>query len=86
MKPHGPVSERFMRHHYGAAKGATTEEVTLLASEYTQLVKDARRYQWLRTNMRRMSMGEKGTRHFFDQPDSMSFQEAVDAASAARDE
>jgi hypothetical protein len=21
-KPHGPVSERFMRHHYGAAKGA----------------------------------------------------------------
>lgn len=55
-------------------------EVIVLSSEYHQLAKDARRYEWLRDSMRRMPMGEKGTRHFFDQPDTLSFQEAVDEA------
>lgn len=81
-KPHGPVSERFMRHYYGAAKGAVVQEITILASEYAQLVRDARRYEWLRDNMRRFTTCG-GIRHFIDQPDSMSFQEAVDEAMNA---
>lgn len=59
------------------------KQVTLQASEYAQLVYDARRYEWLRDNMRRMPLGETGTRHFFDQPSTMSFQEAVDVAKSA---
>lgn len=59
------------------------KEVTLLASEYAQLVRDARRYERLRDHMRRMPMGEAGVRYFFDQPGSMSFQEAVDCLGAS---
>jgi hypothetical protein len=62
-------------------EGGARNEVVLLASEYAQLVKDARRYEWLRDHMRRMPLGEAGTRHFFDQPGTMSFQEAVDEAT-----
>jgi hypothetical protein len=60
------------------------KEVVLLASEYAELLNNARRYQWLRDNMRRMPMGEAGARYFFDQPGTMSFQEAVDAARTHR--
>jgi hypothetical protein len=56
------------------------KQVVLQASEYGELAKNARRYEWLRDHMRRMPLGERGIRHFFDQPGTMSFQEAVDAA------
>lgn len=41
-QPHGPVSERFMRHHYGASRGA--EEVASHAA-----IENARRYVRLPT-------------------------------------
>jgi hypothetical protein len=59
------------------------KDVALRRGEYAQLVYDARRYEWLRDNMRRMPMGQSGQRHFFDQPGTMSFQEAVDEAMKA---
>ena len=54
------------------------KKIVLQASEYVGLVYNSRRYEWLRDNMRKMPLGEAGTRHFFDQPGTMSFQEAVD--------
>jgi hypothetical protein len=57
-------------------------DVALIKGEYALLVHDARRYEFLRDHMRRMPLGEKGTRHFFDQSGALSFQEAVDEAKA----
>ena len=57
------------------------KQVTIQASEHRELLYDAGRYRWLRDNMRRMPLGENGLRYFFDQPGTMSFQEAVDEAA-----
>lgn len=57
-------------------------DVACTKGEYVGLVKDARRYEFLRDGMRRMPLGEAGTRHFFDQSGAVSFQEAVDEAMA----
>jgi hypothetical protein len=58
-------------------------QVVCMIGEYKQLAFNSRRYEWLRDHMRRMPMGRAGTRHFFDQPGTMSFQEAVDEAIRA---
>ena len=55
-------------------------DVACTKGEYAGLVHNSRRYEYLRDHMRRMPLGEAGTRHFFDQPGTVSFQEAVDEA------
>jgi hypothetical protein len=55
-------------------------DVACTKGEYVSLVNNSRRYEYLRDHMRRMPLGEAGTRHFFDQPGTVSFQEAVDEA------
>lgn len=57
------------------------KEVILLASEYAQLVRDARRYEGLRDKMKRLRSGSgihASTRYFIDVHSDLSFQEAVD--------
>lgn len=68
-----------------ARSAITAREVVCTKGEYAELANNSRRYEWLRDNMRRMPMGEAGARHFFDQPGTMSFQEAVDEARALAD-
>ena len=57
-------------------------DVACTKGEYAQLVHNARRYEWLRDNMR-VSWDDKMVTHVFQAPTSMSFQEAVDLAMEA---